>query len=287
MCYPNGYRGQADMIGVTDFLNDRGFPKTTRRTYADVLRAVLTHFEGRDLAAITRADFMELAALRAWMPATTRLAHMAMRSFLRYLGADAALAFNWRVARPGNDPQRTLMPEDKAKLLQACRSTASGKQLAIIVEVLWGTWMRASELCGARLDHLDLQRGILTIQGKGGKWRDVPLTMHVASLLEAWIRTDRANIAGAADCPTVFVTSSGQSWTRESLRTMLRRLGDRAGVPVSPHDFRRGACTDAIRKGMNTITAQRAGGWSSPLMVDRYARGLTTDDVRAALERVA
>ncbi|MCX6071016.1 MAG: site-specific integrase, partial [Chloroflexi bacterium] len=88
-------------------------------------------------------------------------------------------------------------------------------------------------------------------------------------------------------CPTIFVATRGKPWTRENLRAMLYRLGDKAGVPVSPHDFRRGACTDAIRKGMSTITAQRAGGWSSPLMVARYAGALSTDDVRAALERVA
>lgn len=56
--YPTSYRGQADMVGVTEFLNDRGYPRTTRRAYSDVLRVVLTRFEGRDLAAVTRADFL-------------------------------------------------------------------------------------------------------------------------------------------------------------------------------------------------------------------------------------
>jgi integrase len=277
------------MLDVTEFLKDRGFPATTRRAYSDVLRVVLTHFEGHDLGSVSLTDFLALGELRAWKPATTRLAHMALRSYLRWLGAESALALTWKTPRARSTPQRTLSIEDKARLLSACRSTASGKQLAIIIEVLWGTWLRASELCNARLDKLDLRPGreMLTVKGKGGEWRDVAITAYVASLIEAWIRIERASIPGAPGCPTIFVTSSGSSWTRESLRTMLHRLGQSTGVPVSPHDFRRGACTDALRKGMSSRMAQLQGRWSDLDQVERYSQALDVDDVRQALERVA
>ena len=126
--------------------------------------------------------------------------------------------------------------------------------------VLWDTWLRATELCSLRLEHVDAKKGALIARTKGGDREAKVMSDETASFLYSWIDGDRHRVAKPG-CPTVFVNVlTGGTRMRNGQRGNLNRLGAKAGVKVCPHGFRRGGPTHFIRQGMPTRIAQLQGG---------------------------
>jgi len=174
---------------------------------------------------------------------------------------------------------RTLNEDEVLRLLAACRSA---RDLAL-VEVLYGTGLRAGELLRLDLGDLDLGEGLLHVrQGKGRKDRTVPFGERVREALVRYLREERAGLAGEA----LFPTASRGRLSRSGLRTVLRRTGERAGLArhASPHRLRHSYATHLLRGGAGVVSIQALLGHGDLGSTEVYTEG-EVGDLREVIAR--
>lgn len=249
-----------------------------------------------DVDQVTAALLRQYGAEQAdgYAPATRRVAAIAVRSLLRWcvdeeLLSDAKLAEKIKIPRAPRLAQRTMRTGEVDALLAACdapvqrgltgaQGEATRLRNAAMISLMFDAFLRAHELCGLRLEHLDLAGLRVTVNGKGGKREFIRFGPETAERLRAWlaVRCDYAR------CDALFVgitgNTPGMGLTTPGLRGIMRALGKRAGVEgVSPHAFRRGAAVAALEAGAPSRWVQAQGRWEDLRMVDLYSQRLETD----------
>jgi site-specific recombinase XerD len=143
-----------------------------------------------------------------------------------------------------------------------------------IIILLLDTGIRASELCHLRLAQVDLTNHRITVLGKGRKERVLPISPRTAQVLWRYLSTREHTCSR----DHLFTTRRGGPLHRNPLRQLLRRLGDRAGVPgTNIHRFRHTFAVTFLRNGGQMLPLQRILGHSSLDMVKRYVALAQTD----------
>jgi len=136
-----------------------------------------------------------------------------------------------------------------------------------IVYLLLDTGLRASELTALRCYDLDLKNQHVKVMGKGSKERILPISPRTAKTLWRYLASDPDRTEG----DPLFTSRLGRAYTPNGLLQMIRRLGDRAGVPhAHPHRFRHTFAITFLRNGGHVYALQRILGHSTLDMVRRY-----------------
>lgn|SRR3990167_1687610 len=267
---------------ITEFLTQFRCSPRTRETYAKYLQFFADYLrgEGIDIADATPAHFEAMANARGWHANSARLGLAATKAYVRHFHGSAHPLVAYRIKRAPSPIMRAMTPENVRKLLAVCDSnTRAGAQYVVIILVLYDTWMRASELCRLRVEDLDIPNRKLKVLTKGSEWEPKVFSDMTAAYLEAWL-IERRGIA-RPDCPSVFCNVlRGTQLTRDGLRGNFNRLGAKAGIKVSPHDFRRGGPSQAARRGIPDRLGMLQGGWKDHRQYQRYTESLTVDDLR-------
>lgn len=167
-----------------------------------------------------------------------------------------------------------LSPEAVNKLLEA--PTASDRYYLrdrALLEVLYATGSRASEVVGLRMDDLELSSSFCRCMGKGSKQRIVPLGKIAVEVLRAYLERQRPTLTKSrADVPWVFVSRGGKPLTREMLWVVVKKYVKRAGLPgkTSPHTLRHSFATHLLCGGADLRTVQELLGHASIQTTQRY-----------------
>lgn len=159
-----------------------------------------------------------------------------------------------RVARllPG-----TLSASEVEALLAApSADSALGRRDLAMLETLYATGMRVSELAGLALPRLNLDRGVVRVLGKGGKERLVPLGEAALESLGVWLRQDRSKLKPAGD--HVFISRTGRALSRQAIWQRIRLHARNAGIesPVYPHRLRHSFATHLLDHGADLRVVQ-------------------------------
>jgi integrase/recombinase XerD len=130
-----------------------------------------------------------------------------------------------------------------------------------MLEVLYGSGLRVSELVALPLSALDVRAGVVRVLGKGRKERLVPVSEPALDALAHYLRDGRpALLSGRGrGCDAVFVTAHGGAMTRQNFFARLRALALRAGIAkerVSPHVLRHAFATDLLEGGADLRAVQ-------------------------------
>jgi site-specific recombinase XerD len=222
------------------------------------------------------------------------LAHLATRRYAkRSIARKAATLrsyFDWcrRTGRVQVDPSRRLsapsgegrLPRvlghrEVAVLLDAPPAAIDGDDPAIrlrddaVLEVLYGSGLRAAELCRLDLRDLDLSHRALSVWGKGSKQRRVPLSEPAARAVGAWIEAGRGQLAGPEAGNAVFVNRRGR---RLGPRDAARILDRRAAEPTHPHALRHTFATHLLDGGADLRVVQELLGHASLQTTQVYTR---------------
>jgi integrase/recombinase XerD len=165
-------------------------------------------------------------------------------------------------------------------------STPEGYRDRTILEVLYSTGIRASELAGLDVDKADLRNATLIVFGKGRKERMVPLGKTALRFLETYIKAVRPFLMKGGETSALFLNSSGTRLQRYTLGIMVRKhCGDaNTGIPVSPHSFRRSCTTELIRSNANLYHVKELLGHETLSTVKHYAK-LTILDLKKTHEK--
>lgn len=187
------------------------------------------------------------------------------RGFYRFLVVEGRLdvspADDLRAPRAWKSLPRHLSVEEVDRLLvQPDVATARGLRDRALIEVLYATGLRVSELISLRPGDVNLQASYLTCTGKGGKQRIVPLGDEAAAWVSRYLRDARTVLLGRRSSPRLFVNArgGGAGLTRVGFWKILKGYGRRAGVrtALSPHTLRHSFATHLLERGADLRAIQ-------------------------------
>jgi integrase/recombinase XerC len=284
---------------------ERGRSPHTVRAYRGDLTSLFGHLQRRDVEALAG---IRLADLRAWLAAMS--VDGAERATLQRRAACARGFFAWaqHTGRIATDPACTLrsprvdrrLPQtieiDQARRMldglaaraaepaEPAVAAGSRRDLAML-EVLYASGVRVSELCGLDLGDLDSDRALLRVLGKGGKERTVPLGLPATQALAAWLEV-RGVLAGPAAGQAVFVGDRGG---RIDPRVVRRRVHESlAAVPdapdLGPHGLRHAMATHLLEGGADLRSVQEILGHASLATTQIYTH-VSSERMRRAYQQ--
>jgi len=133
-----------------------------------------------------------------------------------------------------------------------------------MLEMLYATGLRVSELVGLPMTAVNLRQGVLRVVGKGSKTRLVPLGEEAQDWLQRYLDTARAELLDARPCEAVFVTRRGGPLTRQAFWYLIKRYAVRAGIgqSLSPHTLRHSFATHLLNHGADLRVVQMLLGHS-------------------------
>ncbi|GGM20482.1 tyrosine recombinase XerC [Dactylosporangium sucinum] len=243
---------------------------------------------------------LTLAVLRGWL-ARRRAAGDARASLARH--AAAARTFTAWAHREGlipTDPgQRlaspkphrdlpTVLRQDQAATLvtgPAARADAVGLRDRLVLELLYATGIRVSELCGLDLADVDRMRRVVRVVGKGDKERSVPYGLPADQALTAWLRHGRPALATTASGNALVLGARGGRLQATAARRIVDGYARAAGLPhTSPHDLRHSAATHLLEGGADLRSVQELLGHASLSSTQIYTH-VSIERLRAAYEQ--
>jgi integrase/recombinase XerD len=134
-----------------------------------------------------------------------------------------------------------------------------------MLETLYATGLRVSELVGLKLAQIGFDTGVVRVLGKGSKERLVPLGEEALQWLRRYLDSARKELLGPAKIDSVFVTARRGALTRQAFWQLVKRHGMKAGIPVarlSPHTLRHAFATHLLNHGADLRVVQLLLGHS-------------------------
>jgi integrase/recombinase XerD len=254
---------------------ERGLSRNTLSAYQSDLRkaaAWVAAERGRDLRGARREDLLDFLAgesRRGRKPRSSARLLSCLRQFYQY-----GLREGWRRDDPSaridaprlGRPLPKSLTEREVEALLAAPDTGDpqGFRDRCMLEVLYATGLRVSELVALRPEQLSLTQGLVRVTGKGGKERLVPLGEEALSWLQRFLRGPRRDILNGRLCPDLFPTRRGSGMTRQAFWYLIKRHALRAGIgkPLSPHTLRHAFATHLLNHGADLRVVQMLLGHS-------------------------
>jgi integrase/recombinase XerD len=184
--------------------------------------------------------------------------------------------------RPGSYLPDVLAPEQVAAILDAPPADDRiGVRDRAVLEVLYASGVRVSELVGLDTDRLDLAAQQIRVIGKGNRERRVPIGDEARERLHRYLTGPRAEWTAGRPTPAVFVGRRGKRLSREAVWALVKRWTGVAGVPerVTPHTFRHSFATHLLEGGADLRVVQALLGHASISTTQLYTH-LTGERVR-------
>jgi integrase/recombinase XerD len=187
---------------------------------------------------------------------------------------------------------KALSEEEVLRLLGAVVGDgATARRDRAILELLYGTGMRISELVGLSMEDLALDDGMVRVFGKGSKERIVPLGPYAGDALLSWLgQSGRGAMtpdrwARRGDSEAIFLNARGGRLSRQGAWGIVRRYGDRVGLGdrLTPHVLRHSCATHMLDHGADIRVVQELLGHASIATTQVYTR-VSTERLRSAYE---
>lgn len=258
----------------------------TRRAYVGDLRSLFAFLDGQGRGP----DGLTVPVLRSWLAASAG-AGAARTTLARRTSAVKAFTA-WAVRRGllSADPaarlqvpkaHRTLpavLRQDQALAAMAAAKTGAeqGDPLALrdrlIVEMLYATGIRVSELCGLDIDDVDAHHRLVRVLGKGNKQRTAPFGAPAAEALNAWLNDGRPALVTSESGPALLLGARGRRLDVRQARTVVHQtVAAVDGAPdMGPHGLRHSAATHLLEGGADLRVVQELLGHSSLATTQLY-----------------
>ncbi len=244
---------------------EKGLAKNTLESYQRDLGRYLLFMKGKEPDGITPADvssFMVRLSSDGVSPRSVARAMAAVRGFHKYLMIDGLSKTDptVNVELPGGWKRlpKALSSTDVESLLgQPYSSTPLGLRDKAMLELLYATGLRASELVGLRIPNINLERGFLLVMGKGSKERAVPMGEAAIAAIRDYLPARRVLLKGR-DSDALFISSRRRGITRQMFWERIKLYAAQAGIStkVSPHTLRHSFATHLLDNGADLRAVQ-------------------------------
>ncbi|TET14871.1 MAG: site-specific tyrosine recombinase XerD [Dehalococcoidia bacterium] len=225
---------------------------------------------------------------RSYAPATMARKMAAVKSFFNFLVAEGRLEKSPAegIAGPkvGKSLPKAISVDEVARLLELPdkRSTPEGKRDKAMLELLYATGMRVTELVSLNVRDVNLRAGFVRCFGKGSKERIIPIHSKAIRAVKGYLDDVRARLLGATGETALFLNRRGQRLTRQGLWLILKGYAKKAGIEteITPHVLRHSIATHLLHSGkMNLRELQELLGHANISTTQVYTH-LTTERMR-------
>lgn len=215
----------------------------------------------------------------------------ALRSFFRFLEREGLMAANpvQLISIPKIEkklPQFFFESEMEQLFRGIDTSTPLGQRDLAVVELLYATGMRVSELVGLDVDRLDLDLGVVLVFGKGAKERYIPIGHFAKRALEQYLGQGRPFLIGSREENALFVNYRGERLSARSVRRILNRIIENSTLTqkITPHKLRHTFATHLLEGGADLRTVQELLGHASVSTTQIYTH-VTNEHLRTVYRK--
>lgn len=278
----------ANRVLLVDFLAELGLVDGLAASSLRAVRLDLLQLEDWCRSALTDLSTPQLHAFVAHLAkrgvrnASLRRRIASLRRFYRWAARDgrcADLSVTLESPRTPQPHPKALSPRRMAQLLESRPPTLSPHELLrnqAMLELGYGSGLRASELCTLQLNQLNLVDGVVKVLGKGSKERVVPLSEPCMDALRVYLREARpVYLRHRAATDALFVTRLGRAMTPRNFHDVVKKTARAAGLPVgrvSAHVLRHSFATDLVGGGADLRAVQMLLGHESITTTTVYLR---------------
>lgn len=254
---------------------EQGLSDHTLAAYRSDLKglAVFLKGNGRSLASARRQDVLGYLSLRVKAgarPRTTSRLLSSIRRLYQYMvregGLEADPSAQIDAPKLGRTLPKALTEADVEVLLRAPDVNQSlGMRDRAMLELLYASGLRVSELVHLQASQINLRQGVLRVVGKGNKERLVPLGEEAVDWVRRFAEEARPRLLQGRTCDAFFVTQRGEGMTRQAFWYLVKRYARSAGIAavLSPHSLRHSFATHLLNHGADLRALQMLLGHSN------------------------
>jgi len=275
----DSFKNNSSMSSNSDYLEtfldslylEQGVSENTLSAYRSDLDKFCLFLKGENLMTVTGLDVESYLAHRVDLglkPRSTARSISALKRFYQYFVREKLISdtpmLNISQPKAGQSLPKTLSEAEVEALLNAPNTEeAMGLRDKAMLELLYATGLRVSELVGLRMEQINLRQAVVFVKGKGNKERLVPLGEEAMYWLEQFLKGGRAQmIKHATDF--VFPSKRGVGMTRQTFWHRIKHYAILAAVesPLSPHTMRHAFATHLLNHGADLRVVQMMLGHS-------------------------
>ncbi len=273
---------------------EKGLSPNTVLSYGQELRALLEFLHGAGCRSFPgEGELLRFVQADRGKRAVTSQAHRVsvLRSFYRWLLAEGVVDASPLAGVTPPKRWRTLpkylSTEEVDRLLAAPQAdTPAGRRDLAILELMYATGARISEICDLKLEQLHLADGFCRVIGKGDKERIVPVGGQALQRLQEYLSGARSALLKRGACERLFLNRYGRRLSRQGLWKIIKGYGRLAGVEkrLTPHVLRHSFATHLIENGADLRSVQLMLGHASIATTEIYTH-VARDQVRRVYDR--
>ena len=267
-----------DLSQLVAFLDDRSRTEQAvdlwERVDSGELSAYVLHLHERGYSDTTRARKVASA-----------------RSLFSFLVEEGVIekdpTENLSAPRLGRSLPETLTIEEVESLLEASEDESAGAvRDRAMLELLYASGMRVSEVVSLDLEDVDLDAGSIRCVGKGSKERMIPVHRQAIETVDVYLKTARPTLKSKGTSQAVFLSRRGERLTRQGFWLILKGLAIKAGIgkKITPHTLRHSFATHLLQGGASLRNVQELLGHASITTTQVYTH-LTSEHVRSEYEK--
>lgn len=253
-----------------DYLTvERGLAPNTRASYSADLLKFLTYLKAGGISDWSQVRYSEVVGFlsqsqeQGLAPRSRARMLSALRGFFKFMLRDSHLRES-PVANLASPRLRRQLPvilsvaEVERLLARPNTELPLGQRDTAMLEVLYGTGLRVSELVALTMGRVNLEVGFLVVLGKGSRERIVPAGEVATEAVRSYVKEARPLLLKGRTTETLFVTNRGAAMTRQGFWKLLKKYGREAGLKkkLSPHILRHSFATHLLERGADLRSVQ-------------------------------
>ncbi len=267
---------------------EKGLSRNTVNAYATDLRKYL-HFlkeNSREAQTVRKEDiidFLEILRSGTYAIPTVCRYISSIKAFYKFLLVENRIpedpTENLQMPRKWERVPKALTVADVKSLLEAKFNAKTALRDSSMLELLYSSGLRVSELVNIKLGDIHAEAGFIRVIGKGSKERIVPVNGRALGRIKRFLVEERPAILKKRQSPYLFITRTGRPMTRQRFWQMLKAVGKQAGIELSPHTIRHCFATHLLEGGADLRSVQKMLGHADISTTQIYTK-VTTDRIK-------
>jgi integrase/recombinase XerD len=271
---------------------EKGLSKNTVESYRIDLRKFHNFLasKNRELVKFSKSDVIDfLEKLRAEGYSLSSICRFisSLRGFCKFLIIENIMkedpSENLQSPKKWERLPKALSIDEVNSLLQSATSVQENDPTMVrdyvMFELLYSSGLRVSELILLKVEDINFEAGFLRVLGKGSKERIVPVHIRAIGNLKKYLSSHRQAILGKKWSPYLFITNRARPMTRQRFWQMIKKIGKKLGLEISPHTMRHSFATHLLEGGADLRSLQKMLGHSDISTTQIYTK-VTTDRLK-------
>lgn len=267
---------------------ERGLSQNTVKAYSrdiGLFQKLLTS-KNKGLDSFSKADILDfLSEVKDKPYSTPSICRFisSIRGICRYMIIEKIIkedpSENLQTPKKWERLPKALSLEDVISLLDSRTDNFTFLRDTAMLEILYSSGLRVSELVSLKLSNVNLEAGFLRIMGKGSKERLVPTNSRALDKIKKYTKELRPTILKKKQSDYLFVTNRGSAMTRQRFWQTIKKYGKQIGIDLSPHTLRHSFATHLLEGGADLRSVQKMLGHSDISTTQIYTK-VSTDRIK-------